>query len=58
MAILVTQVKSTPDVSGILRCARRVIAYPVLREITVIDVGPTAICEYWGKCVFSQQVNS
>ena len=29
MAILVIQVKSTPDVSGILRCARRVIAYPV-----------------------------
>ena len=29
VAILVIQVKSTPDVSGILRCARQVIAYPV-----------------------------
>ena len=29
VAILVIQVKSTPDVSSILRCARRVIAYPV-----------------------------
>ena len=63
MAILVTQVKSTPDISGILRCARRVIQFS-MREITVIDMPidividiaycdryclPTAICEYWGK---------
>ena len=47
VAILVIQVKSTPDVSGILRCPR-LIQFS-MHEITVIDIGPTAICEYWGK---------